>query len=148
MAVAVPNGIVLLLLGWLFIIVALRANDVDTIPDVLFKRQQVCNDRQPPRGKAGLRCHTQHTCTLAQFHIFHYICLFVSLATIVLWCTLSFTRHIFGDMGFIALFPLVMFLSTGVLTKHDFRERFAWDLVCAAKRAPVRSMLGGDQCKT
>jgi di/tricarboxylate transporter len=64
-----------------------------------------------------------------QFHIFHYICLAVSFMTIVLWCTLSLTKEIFGDMGFIALFPLVLFLSTGVLTKHDFRERFAWDLV-------------------
>lgn len=41
MGVAVPNGILLLLLGWLFVVVALRANDVDVIPDVLFKPQEV-----------------------------------------------------------------------------------------------------------
>jgi hypothetical protein len=41
MGVAVPNGVLLLLLGWMFIVVALRANDVDVIPDVLFKPQEV-----------------------------------------------------------------------------------------------------------
>lgn len=62
MAVAVPNGIVLLLLGWLFIIVALRANDVDTIPDVLFKRQQVCTMCMCVAGKAVIK-HI-HTCAV------------------------------------------------------------------------------------
>lgn len=43
MGVAVPNGVLILFLGWLFVVVALRANDVDVIPDVLFKRQKVIN---------------------------------------------------------------------------------------------------------
>jgi hypothetical protein len=52
MGVAVPNGVLLLLLGWLFIVVALRANDVDVIPDVLFKPQEVW----PPFSLASFSC--------------------------------------------------------------------------------------------
>eukprot|EP00123_Amoebidium_parasiticum_P014325 comp22443_c0_seq1/m.33709 comp22443_c0_seq1/g.33709 ORF comp22443_c0_seq1/g.33709 comp22443_c0_seq1/m.33709 type:complete len:792 (-) comp22443_c0_seq1:35-2410(-) len=103
MCVAVPTGCFLILCGWLFLLVAIKPNDIKVLPDVLFESKR--------------------------FNIFHYLVLAVSFSTIVLWCTQSFTEQIFGNMGFIALFPLVIFLSIGVLTKHDFRERFAWDLV-------------------
>jgi hypothetical protein len=45
----------------------------------------------------------------------------VSRLQVVLWCTLELTRSVFGDMGIIAMFPLVFFLASGILTKDDFK---------------------------
>ncbi|KAJ7909059.1 Sodium:sulfate symporter transmembrane region-domain-containing protein [Mycena leptocephala] len=58
---------------------------------------------------------------------------FVCLVTIALWC---FARQpaiesIVGDMGVIAIIPIVAFFATGVLKKDDF-EQFAWTIVFLA----------------
>ena len=42
---------------------------------------------------------------------------FVCIATIVLWCIAHSIEHIVGDMGVIAIIPIVAFFSTGVLKK-------------------------------
>jgi phosphate transporter len=55
----------------------------------------------------------------------------VSLGTIVLWCVSHQLEHVFGDMGVIAIIPLVMFFGTGILTKEDFNN-FLWTIIILA----------------
>ncbi|KAH8829948.1 SPX domain-containing protein [Flagelloscypha sp. PMI_526] len=57
----------------------------------------------------------------------------VSIGTIALWCVAQqdAVKELFGDMGVIALLPVVLFFGTGVLKKDDF-EQFAWTIVFLA----------------
>jgi len=54
-----------------------------------------------------------------------------TLATIGLWCASHSLEHVFGDMGVIAVIPLVLFFGTGVLTKEDFNN-FLWTIIILA----------------
>ncbi|KAF8537510.1 SPX domain-containing protein [Trichophaea hybrida] len=54
-----------------------------------------------------------------------------TIATIVLWCTSHSLEHIFGDMGVIAIIPLVLFFGTGILSKEDFNN-FLWTIIILA----------------
>ncbi|KAF9477734.1 Sodium/sulfate symporter [Pholiota conissans] len=56
---------------------------------------------------------------------------FVSLVTILLWCFAHTIKDWIGDMGVIALVPVVAFFSTGVLKKDDF-DNFMWTIVFLA----------------
>ena len=56
---------------------------------------------------------------------------FVTLATIVLWCVSHQLESVFGDMGVIAIIPLVLFFGTGILTKEDFNN-FLWTIIILA----------------
>lgn len=60
----------------------------------------------------------------------YFICI-VTLATIVLWCISHSIEHIFGDMGVIAIIPMVLFFGTGILTKEDFNN-FLWTIIILA----------------
>jgi len=44
----------------------------------------------------------------------------VTLATIALWCVESKLSWLFGDMGIIAILPIVSFYGTGILRKVIF----------------------------
>ena len=55
---------------------------------------------------------TQERFTLKQYWV-----TFVCLITIALWCVATKIDSIFGDMGIIAILPIVAFFSTGVLRK-------------------------------
>ncbi|KAI8375606.1 SPX domain-containing protein [Choanephora cucurbitarum] len=55
----------------------------------------------------------------------------VTLLTIVLWCLAHSYEHIFGDMGVIAILPLIAFFGTGLLTKDDFNN-FLWNVIMLA----------------
>ena len=50
----------------------------------------------------------------------------VSLLTILLWCSLSYTRPILGEMGTVAVIPMVIFFGTGFLSKTDLCKKFKW----------------------
>ncbi|KAF8575970.1 hypothetical protein K439DRAFT_1664820 [Ramaria rubella] len=56
---------------------------------------------------------------------------FVCLVTIILWCIEHQIEDRVGDMGVIAILPIVAFFSTGVLKKDDF-EQFLWTIVFLA----------------
>ncbi|KAJ6543566.1 SPX domain-containing protein [Mycena vulgaris] len=56
---------------------------------------------------------------------------FVCLVTIALWCVARQIENYIGDMGVIAIIPIVAFFATGVLKKDDF-EQFAWTIVFLA----------------
>lgn len=60
-----------------------------------------------------------------------YFIIFVTLATIVLWCTSHQLEGVFGDMGVIAIIPMVLFFGTGILTKEDFNN-FLWTIIILA----------------
>jgi phosphate transporter len=55
----------------------------------------------------------------------------VTLGTIVLWCVSHQLESTFGDMGVIAIIPMVLFFGTGILTKEDFNN-FLWTIIILA----------------
>ncbi|KAL9093419.1 MAG: hypothetical protein Q9159_000273 [Coniocarpon cinnabarinum] len=55
----------------------------------------------------------------------------VTLGTIALWCVSHQLERVFGDMGVIAIIPLVLFFGTGILTKEDFNN-FLWTIIILA----------------
>ncbi|GAA6061062.1 hypothetical protein JCM10212_000105 [Sporobolomyces blumeae] len=55
----------------------------------------------------------------------------VTLATIALWCIESKLSWLFGDMGIIAIVPIVLFYGSGVLRKADF-DHSPWSIVFLA----------------
>ncbi|PYH93891.1 plasma membrane phosphate transporter Pho87 [Aspergillus ellipticus CBS 707.79] len=55
----------------------------------------------------------------------------VTLSTIALWCGSHQLEHIFGDMGVIAIIPMVLFFGTGILNKEDFNN-FLWTIIILA----------------
>ena len=55
----------------------------------------------------------------------------VTIVTIVLWCITHQLEGIFGDMGIVAIIPIVLFFGTGILTKEDFNN-FLWTIIILA----------------
>ncbi|MCO5565563.1 hypothetical protein L7F22_019237 [Adiantum nelumboides] len=55
----------------------------------------------------------------------------VALGTIALWCLERNFEYILGDMGVIAIVPMILFFGTGILTKEDFNN-FLWTIVFLA----------------
>ncbi|EST08630.1 SPX, N-terminal [Kalmanozyma brasiliensis GHG001] len=55
----------------------------------------------------------------------------VAISTIALWCLEKNFEWIVGDMGIIAIVPMVLFFGTGILTKEDFNT-FLWTVVFLA----------------
>lgn len=60
-----------------------------------------------------------------------YFITFVTLCTIALWCASHQLEHIFGDMGVVAIIPMVLFFGSGILTKEDFNN-FLWTIIILA----------------
>ncbi|ORX38546.1 SPX domain-domain-containing protein [Kockovaella imperatae] len=61
----------------------------------------------------------------------HYFVLFISGLTIALWCAEKSMEGVVGDMGVIAIIPLLAFFGTGILSKEDFHS-FHWSIVFLA----------------
>ncbi len=55
----------------------------------------------------------------------------VTIITIILWCVTHQLEAIFGDMGVVAIIPMVLFFGTGILTKEDFNN-FLWTIIILA----------------
>ncbi|PSN61210.1 hypothetical protein BS50DRAFT_604187 [Corynespora cassiicola Philippines] len=55
----------------------------------------------------------------------------VTLLTIVLWCISHQLEPVFGDMGVVAIIPIVAFFGTNILTKEDFNN-FLWTIIILA----------------
>ncbi|KAF3911558.1 hypothetical protein ABW20_dc0110265 [Dactylellina cionopaga] len=55
----------------------------------------------------------------------------VTVATILLWCLAHRLEAEFGDMGVVAIIPIVMFFGSGILTKEDFNN-FLWTIIILA----------------
>ena len=54
-----------------------------------------------------------------------------TVATIALWCVSHQLDGVFGDMGVIAIIPMILFFGTGILTKEDFNN-FLWTIIILA----------------
>ncbi|KXJ87126.1 SPX domain-containing protein [Microdochium bolleyi] len=55
----------------------------------------------------------------------------VCISTIALWCASHQLESTFGDMGVIAILPIVIFFGIGILTKEDFNN-FPWTIIILA----------------
>ena len=78
---------VCLLTTWVYILLVLKPDDVQHVPEIVFERERMSRN--------------------------HYVVLFTSFATVALWCTLSVSKPVFGDMGTIAVLPMVTFFGLG-----------------------------------
>ena len=55
----------------------------------------------------------------------------ITVCTIALWCVTHQLENVFGDMGVVAIIPIVLFFGTGILTKEDFNN-FLWTIIILA----------------
>ncbi|KAG0052328.1 low-affinity phosphate transporter [Gryganskiella cystojenkinii] len=55
----------------------------------------------------------------------------VTVGTIILWCIENTYKEQLGDMGVIAIIPLIAFFGTGLLNKEDFNN-FLWTVIMLA----------------
>ncbi|EMD68993.1 hypothetical protein COCSADRAFT_130258 [Bipolaris sorokiniana ND90Pr] len=60
-----------------------------------------------------------------------YFISIVTIVTIALWCVSHQLEFVFGDMGVVAIIPIVLFFGTGILTKEDFNN-FLWTIIILA----------------
>ena len=104
--VALPVCIITLVLIWVFLLVAFKCNSKNTTLVSI----RTIDDKF----------------TLTQWYI-----LGVTIMTILLWCIASRLEGIFGEMGIIALIPLVLFFGPGLLATEDFNN-YPWNIVILA----------------
>ncbi|CCM02295.1 uncharacterized protein FIBRA_04383 [Fibroporia radiculosa] len=110
-AVALPVSTVSILLIWLLLLVSYHpARSPDGEGDIVIRPIRATRER---------------------FTFKQYWVSLVCLVTIALWCFAHQLEDVVGDMGVIAIIPIVAFFSTGVLKKEDF-EQFLWTVVFLA----------------
>ncbi|EPQ53940.1 SPX-domain-containing protein [Gloeophyllum trabeum ATCC 11539] len=121
-AVAIPVSAISILLIWLLLIVSYRpARSPDGEGDIEIKPIKAAKD---------------------SFTVKQYWVVFVCLVTIGLWCIEHELEWLVGDMGIVAIIPIVAFFATGVLKKasslrcsqesFDDFEQFLWTVVFLA----------------
>ena len=103
--IAIPVSIICILLIWSLLIVTFRPGRGTTIVPI-----------KPVKDR---------------FSGVQYFISLVTLTTIGLWCASHQLEHVFGDMGVIAIIPMVLFFGTGILTKEDFNN-FLWTIIILA----------------
>ncbi|KAL4866890.1 hypothetical protein BDV12DRAFT_187090 [Aspergillus spectabilis] len=103
--VSLPVCIISLLLIWVLLLVTFRPGRDTTIVPI-----------RPLKDK---------------FSGIQYFISIVTLTTIGLWCGSHQLEHVFGDMGVIAIIPIVLFFGTGILNKEDFNN-FLWTIIILA----------------
>ncbi|KAF8149087.1 SPX domain-containing protein [Crassisporium funariophilum] len=110
-AVALPVSAISILLIWMLLLVSYRP-------------------ARSPDGEGEIEIKAIRP-TKESFTIKQYWVSFVCITTIGLWCVAHEIEDYVGDMGVIALIPVVAFFSTNVLKKDDF-EHFMWTIVFLA----------------
>lgn len=103
--IAIPVSILSILLVWVLLLVTFHPGRDTTIVPI-----------KPVKDK---------------FSGIQYFITIVTLSTIALWCASHQLEHVFGDMGVIAIIPIVLFFGTGILTKEDFNN-FLWTIIILA----------------
>ncbi|KAI3404921.2 PHO91 [Candida oxycetoniae] len=105
--VALPVCVLSLLLIWMFLLVTFNCN--------------------------GKNTHLVPIRTIDdKFTLIQWFISLVSIGTIFLWCIASKLTGIFGEMGIIALLPIILFFGSGLLTTEDFNN-FPWTIVVLAQ---------------
>lgn len=95
-AVALPVSAVSIVLVWVLLLASYRPGRTIDGEELFIK------EIRPTREK---------------FTIKQYWVTFVCIVTIALWCVEKRIEGVVGDMGIIAIIPIVAFFSTGVLRK-------------------------------
>ncbi|CAK7265957.1 low-affinity phosphate transporter [Sporothrix epigloea] len=103
--ISIPVGTVSILLIWLLLLLSFRPSRGTTIVAI-----------RPVRER---------------FSGVQWFVTIVTLFTIGLWCASHRLENIFGDMGVIAILPIVLFFGIGILTKEDFNN-FPWTIIILA----------------
>jgi phosphate transporter len=103
--IVIPVGIISILLIWLILLVTFQPGKGTTIVPIRTVRDKF---------------------TGVQWFIS-----IVTLGTIILWCVSHQLEWLFGDMGVVAIIPIVLFFGTGILTKEDFNN-FLWTIIILA----------------
>lgn len=103
--VVIPVGIISLLFIWLLLLLSFKPGRGTTIVPI-----------RPVRDP---------------FTGIQWFVTIVTLATIGLWCASHSLEGVFGDMGVIAIIPIVLFFGVGILTKEDFNN-FPWTIIILA----------------
>ncbi|KAL2132815.1 hypothetical protein VTI74DRAFT_3247 [Chaetomium olivicolor] len=103
--IVIPVGIISILLIWILLLVSFKPGRGTTIVPV-----------RPVRDP---------------FTGIQWFVSVVTLATIGLWCASHSLENVFGDMGVIAIIPIVLFFGVGILTKEDFNN-FPWTIIILA----------------
>ncbi|KAH8687245.1 SPX domain-containing protein [Tricladium varicosporioides] len=103
--IVLPIGIISILLIWVILLLSFQPGRGTTIVPI-----------RPVRDK---------------FTGVQWFITLVTLGTIILWCVSHQLEWLFGDMGVVAIIPLVLFFGTGILTKEDFNN-FLWTIIILA----------------
>ncbi|KAI1371731.1 SPX domain-containing protein [Hypoxylon crocopeplum] len=103
--IVIPVGIVSILLIWVLLLTSFRPGKGTTI--------------------VPIRPMKEH------FTSVQWFVSIVCLTTIGLWCASHQLEETFGDMGVIAIVPMVLFFGIGILTKEDFNN-FPWTIIILA----------------
>ncbi|KAI1496511.1 SPX domain-containing protein [Biscogniauxia marginata] len=103
--VVIPVGIVSLLLIWMLLLVTFQPSKGTVIVPIRSVRED--------------------------FTGMQWFVSFICVATIGLWCASHALEPTFGDMGVIAIIPIVIFFGVGILTKEDFNN-FPWTIIILA----------------
>lgn len=109
-AVALPVSAVSIILIWLLLLTVYKPST--TADGETLQIKQIRATREPFTAK-------------------QYYVAFVCIVTIGLWCVAHEIQEWFGDMGIIAIIPIIAFFGTGVLSKADF-DQFLWSIVFLA----------------
>ncbi|TGZ80999.1 SPX domain-containing protein [Ascodesmis nigricans] len=104
--IAIPVCIISILMTWVLLLLTFRISSKDTTI-------------VPIRPMKDPFSRTEWFITLT------------TIATIALWCASHQLEQVFGDMGVIAILPIVLFFGTGILTKEDFNN-FLWTIIILA----------------
>lgn len=92
MAVSVPFGVVCVLVSWLFLLVVVRPDDIQSIPVVFYERG----------GALGKR---------------NIAVIVLTLSVIALFVGFSFIADVFGDIGIISLCFVTIMFGSGLLSE-------------------------------
>ncbi|KAH8647131.1 SPX domain-containing protein [Xylariales sp. PMI_506] len=103
--VVIPVGIVSLIFIWILLLVTFQPSRGTTIVPIRSMREPF---------------------TAGQWFVS-----IVCITTIGLWCASHQLESTFGDMGVIAIMPMVIFFGIGILTKEDFNN-FPWTIIILA----------------
>lgn len=96
-AVSIPVSVISILLIWLLLLVSYKP-------------------AQSPDGEGDIEIRPIRP-TKERFTLKQYWVSFVCLLTIALWCIETRIEDYVGDMGVIAIIPIIAFFGTGVLKK-------------------------------
>ncbi len=103
--IAIPVGVISILLIWILLLISFKPGRGTTIVPV----------RPVKDAFTGVQ----------------WFISLVTIGTIVLWCVSHQLEDVFGDMGVVAIIPMVLFFGTGILTKEDFNN-FLWTIIILA----------------